>query len=249
MGYEMAIFTLLGLVVGSFLNVCIDRLPAGGSLVHPRSHCSVCGHRLAIKDLIPVFSYIRLRGRCRYCQSPIPRRSPLVELATGLVFTLIWWWYGLSPELGVMSFYWCVLIIILVIDLEHKLILNRLVYPVIAITLVIAIFIPEPGIINSLIGLGVGFATMFVLALIFRGGIGWGDVKMAGLIGAMVGFPMVLVALLLAIVGGGLVAIFLLALKIRKRKEAMAFGPFLSVATMAVFLWGYGLLDWYLGLF
>jgi len=249
MGYEIAVFALFGVVMGSFLNVCIDRLPAGQSLLRPASHCPVCQHRLAVKDLLPVFSYLWLRGRCRYCRSVIPRRVLWVELGTGLAFAFLWWQYGLSSELGIISFYWSLLIVILVIDLERGLILNKLVYPATAVALIIAAFAPGPGIINALMGGGVGFAAMFILALVFRGGIGWGDVKMAGLVGVMVGFPEVVVALLLAIVGGGLVAIILVALKIKGRKETMPFGPYLSLATMATLVWGYDLIGWYMGLF
>lgn len=241
------LFGLLGMVIGSFLNVCIDRLPVGESLLHPASRCPACQRRLAVKDLIPVFSYLWLRGRCRYCRAPIPKRALGVELGTGLMFAFLWWQYGLTLELGIMSFYWCLLTIILVIDLERGLILNKVVYPAIAIALIIAAFTPDPGIVAGLIGGGFGLVVMLLLALLYRGGIGWGDVKMAGLVGVMLGFPRILVALLLAVVGGGLIAGILLALKVRGRKEAIAFGPFLSLATMFTLLWGHELITWYLG--
>jgi len=131
------LFALLGLVVGSFLNVCIDRLPQNESIVNPPSHCPVCQHRLAVKDLIPLFSYLRLRGRCRYCQAAIPRRLFWVELATSLIFASLYWHYGLSVELGVMAFYACIFIIIFVIDLEHGLILNKVVYPGMVVALLL----------------------------------------------------------------------------------------------------------------
>lgn len=249
MGYGIVIFGLLGLAVGSFLNVCIDRLPVGQNLLRPPSRCPACERRLAVKDLIPVFSYLWLRGRCRYCQAHIPRRVLWIELGTGLVFALLWWLYGLTPELGVMSFYYCLLLVILVIDLEHGLILNKVVYPAIVIALIIAAFGSSFGVVMGLMGGGVGLLAMLVIALIYRGGMGWGDVKMAGLVGVMVGFPNVLVALLLAVVGGGLVAAVLLALRIKKRGDALAFGPFLASATVVAFLWGQNLVDWYLGLF
>ena len=243
------IFGLFGIAIGSFLNVCLDRLPAGGSLLRPASHCPACQRRLAPKDLIPVFSYLWLRGRCRYCRAPIPQRVLWVEAGTGLMFAFLWWQYGLTPELGIISFYYCLLTVILVVDLEHGLILNKVVYPATAIALIIAVFTPDPGIVKALMGGGLGLAVMLLLALIFRGGIGWGDVKMAGLMGVMVGFPVILVALLLAVVGGGLVAGILLALKVKGRKETMPFGPFLSLATMVTLLWGDNLISWYLTFF
>jgi len=245
----MIVFALVGIAIGSFLNVCIDRLPEGKSLLRPASHCPACQRRLAAKDLIPVLSYLWLRGRCRYCRAPIPQRLLWVELGTGLMFAFLWWWYGLTPELGIMSFYFCLLTLILVVDLERGLILNKVVYPATAIALIIAVFTPNPGIIKALIGGGLGLGIMLLLALLYRGGIGWGDVKMAGLLGVMVGFPSVLVALLLAVVGGGLVAAILLAFKVRGKKEAIAFGPFLSLATMLTLIWGQDLITWYLDFF
>jgi leader peptidase (prepilin peptidase)/N-methyltransferase len=188
------LFGLLGLVVGSFLNVCIDRLPRNESIVYPPSHCAVCQHKLAVKDLIPVFSYLRLHGRCRYCQASIPRKLFWVELATGLIFALLYWHYGLSAELGVMAFYACLFIIIFVIDLEHGLILNKVVYPGMVVALLLAL-LPRPwltqwlvtGIANAALGGAVGFVILFLIAIVSRGGMGWGDVKLAALIGLATG--------------------------------------------------------------
>ena len=253
MDYLMAILIgLIGLAFGSFLNVCIDRLPAGGSLLRPPSHCPACQRRLAPEDLIPLFSYLWLRGRCRYCGAPIPQRVLWVELTTALMFIFLWWQYGFTVKFVIMSFYYCLLTAILVIDLEHTLILNKLVYPATAIALIISAIAPiAPGydIVKALIGGGVGLGVMFSIALIFRHGMGWGDVKMAGLMGVMVAFPGIVVALLLAVIGGGLAAVILLAFKLKGRKDAMPFGPFLSLATMVTLLWGDNLLRWYLGLF
>ncbi|MFC1902618.1 prepilin peptidase [Chloroflexota bacterium] len=245
----LLIYALVGIALGSFLNVCIDRLPERQSLLRPPSHCPACQHKLAPKDLIPVFTYLWLRGRCRYCRAPIPRRILWVEMGTGLMFAFLWWQYGLAPELGIMSFYFCLLTIIFVIDLEHRVILNVVVYPAAAISLIIAAFMSDPGLVSVLIGGAVGLIIMFLIAIIYRGGIGWGDVKMAGLMGLLTGFPLVLVSLFLAVVSGGLVATILLLLKIKKRNQTMPFGPFLSVGAMVALLWGNSILDWYLQLF
>ena len=176
-----------------------------------------------------------------------------VELGAGLMFAFLWWKYGFTSELGIMSFYFCLLITILVIDLERGLILNKVIYPAAATILIITVFTSDTGIVKTLIdalkGGGIGLAAMLLLALLYRGGIGFGDVKMAGLMGIMVGFPSIIVALLLAIIGGGLVAGILLALKIKGRKEAIPFGPFLSLATAVTLLWGRDLITWYLGFF
>jgi leader peptidase (prepilin peptidase)/N-methyltransferase len=249
----IVIFILLGMVVASFLNVCCDRLPAGESLVYPPSHCPACQRRLRVEDLIPVFSYLWLRGRCRYCQAPIPRRILWVEVGTGVLFGLIYWRYGLSIELPIALVFSCIFIVILVIDLEHRLILNKIVYPAMAVALLLSIFFSifsiqstiVPEIKWAAIGGGIGFGLFLLVALVSRGGMGWGDVKMAALIGLVAGLPLTFVALLMGVILGGLVAGLLLAFKIKKRKEAVPFGPFLSLATIVTLLWGSYILDWY----
>ena len=256
-------FALLGLAVGSFLNVCIDRLPRGESILSPPSHCEACHHKLGAKDLIPIFSYLWLKGRCRYCQAPIPRRLLWVELATGTMFAFLYWWYVvLNPELGiiafgVMAFYACLFLIIFVVDMEHGIILNKVVYHGMAVALLIAVFLPQPpwitqlwvtGITNFVLGGGIGFVLFLLIAIISRGGMGWGDVKLAALIGLATGFPLVLVALIAGAILGGLVAIPLLVSKKKGRKEAIPYGPFLSLAAMVTLLWGQEILGWYLGL-
>ena len=259
------LFGLVGVAVGSFLNVCIDRLPAGKSFVYPPSHCDACKRRLAPIDLVPVFSYLWLRGRCRYCRALIPRRVMLLELGTGLLFAGLYLYYGLDVEFAVTLFYCSVFIAIGVIDLEHGLILNKIVYPVAVVALLLDIFLPQPGIldfllpqpavlaaliggVNGLVSGAIGFTLLLIPALIFRGGMGFGDIKMAALIGLAFGFPLVLVSLFLGIVLGGLVALVLLLLKIKKRKEAVPFGSFLAVASVVTLIWGNDLLGWYLGL-
>jgi leader peptidase (prepilin peptidase)/N-methyltransferase len=253
--FVIFLFALLGLVVGSFLNVCIDRLPRNESIVYPPSHCAICQHKLAIKDLIPVFSYLRLRGRCRYCQAVIPRRIFWVELATGLILALLYWHYGLSVELGVMAFYACLFIIIFIIDLEHGLILNKVVYPAMVVALLLAL-LPQPwltqriitGIANAALGGAIGFGIFLLIAIVSRGGMGWGDVKLAALIGLATGFPLVFFSIIMGAILGGIVAVVLVVAKKRNRQEAIPFGPFLALAAMITLLWGSNILSWYLGL-
>jgi len=249
------LFVLLGLAVGSFLNVCIDRLPQNESIVNPPSHCPVCQNKLAVKDLIPVFSYLRLRGRCRYCQAAIPRRLFWVELATALIFALLYWHYGLSVGLGVMAFYACLFIIIFVIDLEHGLILNKVVYPGMVVALLLAL-LPQPGLAPQIatrvayaaVGGGIGFGIFLLIAIVSRGGMGWGDVKLAALIGLATGFPLVFLAIIMGAILGGIVAVALVIAKKRKRRQTIPFGPFLALAAMVTLLWGSSILSWYLGL-
>jgi len=250
------VFALSGFAMGSFLNVCLDRLPQDESILNPPSHCQACHHRLAAKDLIPVFSYLWLRGHCRYCQAPIPKRLFWVELATGGLFAFLYGNYGLTPELGVMAFYTFLFVIIFVVDLEQGLILNKVVYPGMAVALLFALFLPQSwitqlkfhGIANFAMGGAIGFVLLLLIAIISRGGMGWGDVKLAALIGLATGFPLVLVALIIGAIMGGLVAVALLIAKKRGRKEAIPFGPFLSLATLVTLLWGSSILNWYLEL-
>ena len=257
------IFAILGLTVGSFLNVCIDRLPAGKSIVRLRSHCDSCNYSLGALDLVPVFSYLWLRGRCRYCGARIPVRLPIVELATSLIFAFLTWHYGLGLELAMALIYASLFLVIFVIDLERGLILNVVVYPGMALALVFSLFwfnnIPDysywpyagvwyTGIWSALLGGAAGFGVMLLPFLISRGGMGGGDVMLAGLIGMVIGFPLVFLALLLGILAGGLVAIFLLVFRLRSRKDPIPFGPFLAAAAMVTLIWGQPIYEWYMGL-
>lgn len=258
----IVIFCLLGMTIASFLNVCIDRLPARQSLISPPSHCPACNRRLVFKDLIPIFSYLWLRGRCRYCGAPIPRRILWVELGTALLFGYVAWhfivWQNASGiELAVALFYSCIFIVIMVIDWEKGLILNKIVFPAIGAALVISaafsIFLPDveivPFIGRAAAGGGIGLGIFFLIVIVSRGSMGWGDVKLALLIGLVCGFPLVFVALLIGVILGGVVAVLLLSLKIKKRGQAIPFGPFLALAAIVTLLWGNGILDWYRGLF
>ena len=258
------IFILLGVAIGSFLNVGIDRLPAGRSLVYPSSQCDACQHRLSPKDLIPVFSYLWLRGRCRYCGARIPRRVPLVEILSGIFFFLAFWRFGLSAEFAITAFWGCVFLVILFIDLEHKLILNKVTYPVALVALVILaidsflpepvllrnlILVPEPSILSGVIGGAIGFVFFFIIFLINPKGMGAGDVKLAGLIGLVTGFPLVIIALFIGIFIGGIAAVMLLLLRMKGRKDILPYGTFLALGPMVTLLWGKEILSWYMGFF
>ena len=254
--YEIGLFALLGLAVGSFLNLCIDRLPVGKSIISPPSCCDACQQRLKAWDLVPLFSFLWLRGRCRYCGAHIPIRLPVIELATGLLFASLCWHYDLGSQLVMALFYACLFLVILVIDLEHGLVLDIVVYPGIALALIFSFFWfksdmafwPEIGALSALLGGATGFGLMLIPYLISRGGMGGGDVKLAALIGLATGFPHVFVSLLLAFFTGGLVAIFLLLFGVKKRKQAIPFAPFLAAAAMVTLVWGETIYNWWVGL-
>ena len=183
-----------------------------------------------------------------------------MELATGIIFAFLYYHYGLKPELGITIFYSCIFIIVFVVDLEHGLILNKIVYPSMVIALLLALFLPPlwlkpwltvwaiPSIANAAIGGGIGFVLFFVLAIVSRGGMGWGDVKLATLIGMVTGFPLVFVALIMAAILGGVVAIALVVSKKRKRGQTIPFGPFLALTALITVFWGNNILTWYIGL-
>lgn len=256
-GIWIAAFALLGMAIGSFLNVCIDRLPVGESLIFPASHCAACRHRLSVKELIPVLSYLWLRGRCRYCNATIPRRIFWVEVGAGALFAYLFWHYGFGIELAIAIFYCCLFLVLMVIDLEHNILPNKLVYPGIIVALTISVvfsILPDsldivPEIRSAAIGGAIGLGLFLLITIVSRGGMGWGDVKMAALIGLVTGYPLVFVALFLAVVSGGFISWLLILTKAKSRKQSIPFGPFLSLGTIATLLWGSYILDWYLGLF
>ncbi|MFH0942496.1 MAG: prepilin peptidase [Chloroflexota bacterium] len=250
MVYFYLVLGLMGAAIGSFLNVVIDRLPLKQSLAFPPSHCPACGQRLRAWDLVPVASYLGLGGRCRHCRAPIPRRILWVELGTAAGFVLLLARYGLSLELAVTCFYWSLLTVILVIALERRSLPGRVIYPAAVVILLINVLGRDPGLLNGLVGVGVGLLVMAPLGL-GRGSAGWGDVKMAGLVGLALGFPEGLVTLLIGVAAAGLVVgwRWLAGPKERGKVKVMGFVPFLAVATAVMLLWGQNITGWYLSLF
>lgn len=263
---ELAILFVLGLVVGSFLNVCIDRVPRGESVISPPSHCRACGRALARRDLVPVLSYFWLRGRCRYCRASIPWRLPAVEVATGLLFAGAGYLVGFSPRLAPALFYGSLFLVVLVVDLEWQIIPNRLVYPALPLVWLASVLSFPPEAARSAMGflpvallsndavlalsqsLAGGVAAFLVMLLpwaVYPEGMGGGDVKLAALVGLATGFPLSLLALFISFLGGGLVGGLLLLSGVKGRKDPIPFGPFLSIAAMAAFFWGDALVAWY----
>jgi len=247
---------VFGAAIGSFLNVCIDRLPEQESVVRGRSHCNGCNRQIRARDLIPVLSYVALRGRCRDCGTRIPVRVVLVEAAAGLSFAGLFLAHGASVTFAVLAVYAAILVVVFVIDLEHSLILNKVIWPALIFAFLVAALV-SPSWLGSLFphallsaaaGAASGFALLFLIALVARGGMGWGDVKFAAFMGAATGFPLVFVALFCGIIIGGVIAVLLLVSGKKGRKQAIPFGPFLTLGTMATLLWGPQILTWYVGL-
>ena len=245
--FYLLIFVLLGLATGSFLNLISDRLPRGESILWPASHCDSCQKPLGFWDLVPVFSYLWLRGRCRYCRHPMSPRMPLVELTSGLLFGLLYWHFEVGAQLGVALAYTSLLITIFVIDLEHGLVLNRLTYPGMGLALALSPLWPDLGPARALAGGGVGLALMLAPFLLSRGGMGMGDVKLGALLGLMTGYPRVFVVVLLSVVAGGAAAALLLGFRAKGRRDAIPFAPFLTTSAMVTLVWGESIWDWYTG--
>jgi len=255
------IYGLVGLAVGSFLNVCIDRLPRGRtpasgvnsrplrqSLLHPPSHCAACGQSLAVRDLVPLLSYLLLHGRCRYCRVPIPKRLPLVELTTGLLFSLLWWHYGPTLELVLAMVFTSFLIVISVVDLERQIVPNRIVYPAIVLALLATPLTPDHSVLGLLAGGGWGFAILLAIAIAWPGGMGMGDVKLAAFIGLAVGAPTIFIGLFMSFLLGATVSVGLLLTGIKGRKDRIPFAPFLAAGGLVAMLYGEPIWQWYIGL-
>jgi len=174
-----------------------------------------------------------------------------VELITGACFGLLFWKYGLTWDYAIISFFVCVFLVLLVIDLEHKLILNVIIYPMLPVALLISSLYPQPSMSHftgALIGGAAGFLIFLLIFILSRGGMGMGDVKMAAFIGLAAGIPDIFTAIMLAILTGGIIAIILLLFKLKKRKEGIPFGPFLAIGAVATLMYGKPILDWYMNL-
>lgn len=243
---------IAGIVLGSFLNVCIRRVPAKESIVHPPSHCPGCAAPIRVDDNIPLLSYALLRGRCRACRQPISWRYPLVEILTGLVMVALVRHFGLVPQLPVYAGFMAALIVITFIDLDHQIIPDVISLPGIVVGLACAVVGLGPPLAASVGGVLLGGGFLYAVAagyelLTGREGMGGGDIKLLAMIGAFLGWTGVLTTLLLASFSGALAGGVLILLKRADGRSPIPFGPFLAIgATCALFL-GSSLIDWYVG--
>ena len=242
-----------GAIVGSFLNVCIHRLPTGASIVWPSSACPHCARELSWYENVPVVSYLVLRARCRTCRAPISIRYPLVEALTAAFFVFAWWYYGPGPLLASRLVFGCALIVLFAIDLEHHLLPNAITLPGIVVGVAFSA-VTEPGWAASLIGLLAGGGVLYLVAAVYfrvrhEEGLGMGDPKMLAMIGAFLGWKLTLVTLMLASLTGTVVGLGMMAAGRGTLKYALPFGCFLAVGAAVSATAGPQLLEWYLGLF
>jgi leader peptidase (prepilin peptidase)/N-methyltransferase len=241
---------LLGLMVGSFLNVCIHRLPRGKSIVFPPSACPSCGALIKWYHNVPVLGWLALGGRCASCHAPISPRYPIVEALTAMVFVTHLAAIGLDWLLLVRLVFAAALIVLFAIDLEHQILPDSITLPGIAVGFVASLFLP-PGWVSSLLGILLGGGLPWALAEVYyrvRGvdGLGFGDVKMLAMIGAVLGWPLMLLTLLAASLTGAVVGGLLIAAgRGGARQLRLPFGTFLAVAAVVAGLFGQPLVDWY----
>jgi prepilin signal peptidase PulO-like enzyme (type II secretory pathway) len=273
MDYIIAMLVfVLGLVVGSFLNVVILRLNSEESIVNARSKCMDCGHPLAWYDLFPLVSFLTLRGKCRYCAKKLSWQYPLVELATGLIFLILFdhsfhtfdlfalsepGAFGLLTLAGfvVALYVFAALVVIFVFDLRHYIIPDVVIYPAIAVasfwkvlevTLAAGKIDPMALLWILLPALVAGGFFLFLIIITRGKGMGGGDVKLAFLMGLVLGFPSILAALLLAFVSGAVVGVALILVGKKGMKSMLPFGPFLIFGFVLSYFYGLQMIDWYL---
>ena len=248
--------TLTGMAFGSFLNLAIDRLPKGESLIWTQSHCDNCQRAIASYDLVPVLNYLWLGGRCRYCKARVPWRLPLVEVVTAALFGWTAYRFGISVETFVALLSICVFVVIFFIDLERRLILNKVLLvslPLLMVLFPFGTLGSQHEVANAYLrmvsGASLGLGVMLVIYIVSRGAMGEGDVKMGALMGVAVSFPQIFTAFFIAFVTSGVVALALMALRGMGRKDYMPFGPFLAASVIATLLAQDNLSSWYLDLF
>lgn len=236
---------LLGLVIGSFLNVVIVRVPEHRSLMHPRSACPRCSAQLSWYDNIPVLSFLVLRGRCRTCAEPISWRYPAVEVITAVALVLAYLAFGPTTDFVVASVLLTALIAITAIDLQHLLIPDVITLPGILLGLVANVATGRISWRESVVGIVLGAALFLTIILVSRGGMGGGDLKLGAMLGAFLGWKALLFGLFVAVILGGVLGIVLLVSGLRGRKDAVPFGPFLAIGGAVALFWGERVFDWW----
>ena len=237
------------------MNVCIYRLPLKKSIIFPPSHCPKCGNKIRAYDNIPLLSYIILGGKCRFCKEQISIIYPAVELLSGLIFLSLYLWYGLGWEFASKLFLFTSLMVIFFIDLKYQLIPDVITLPGIAVGLVFSLLSKSPSFLDSVIGIISGGGLFYLVALagdkIFKKeSMGGGDIKLAAMLGAFLGWQKILLVFFLASLLGALVGIIFLILSPRLRENRLIpFGPFLAIATAICIFFGNSLVELYLNLF
>jgi leader peptidase (prepilin peptidase) / N-methyltransferase len=241
---------VFGATVGSFLNVCIWRLPLGESIVYPSSHCPSCGTRIRHRDNIPVLGYVLLGGRCHSCGSHISLRYPAVELLTGFSATLLLYHFGLSVTLATYGLFVGALIVITFIDIDHQIIPDVISLPGVVLGLIFSVFGYAVPLWDSVVGAALGGGLLYLVAVAYRAwagreGMGGGDIKLLAMIGAFLGWQGVLVTLILGSFTGAVIGIALIVARGADSRLPIPFGPFLALGAVCTLFFGDALIHWY----
>lgn len=247
------IIFVIGAVIGSFLNVCIYRVPRNLSIISPASRCPSCNMPIKFYDNIPFLSYILLGGKCRVCKAGISFRYPLVELLNAVLFVFVVWRFGFAWHTVIYGILCSALVVITFIDLDFQIIPDAITLPGILIGIVAgSLLMPDPFIRNSLlgfkasvIGLLAGGGLFYAIAVLSRGGMGGGDIKMMAMVGALMGWKSVLLTIFLGSLTGAVFGIFLMISKGKGRKTKIPFGPFLALGTVITLFYGQEIFSWY----
>jgi len=250
---EIILIFVLGLIVGSFCNVCIYRIPRNESVIYPASHCPKCRTKIKPIDNIPLLSYILLKGRCHNCGSKISIQYPVVEFLTGLIYLIIYLIYGLSIQSLVYIVLSSALIIIAFIDLQEQMIPDIISLPGIVVGLILSFIVPYMSFINSVLGALVGGGIILIIAWVGsiafkKEALGGGDVKLAAMIGAFLGWRYTIISLFWGFFIGALVGIILILSKIKSKEDMVPFGPFIVLGSIITLFWGEKILSWYIGI-
>lgn len=244
---------VLGAVIGSFLNVCIYRIPAGKSIVTPASSCPSCGDKIRWFQNIPIFSFLLLRGKCAGCGQKISLRYPLIEAITGGLFVLVLYSFGLSLSTPIYWIFVAALVVITFIDLDHQIIPDVISLPGIVVGFACSFAIPWVGWIDSLLGILLGGGLLLAIAWCYqiltkREGMGGGDIKLLAMLGAFMGWKAIFPVVFLSSLMGSIVGVPLILFRGEDTRFAVPFGPFLSLGAVFYLFWGPDLLRWYFSL-
>ncbi|ULT55834.1 prepilin peptidase [Neobacillus drentensis] len=239
------VFIIYGVVLGSFFNVIGLRVPVNKSIITPRSACPNCGHQLTPFELIPVLSYMFQKGKCRGCQSRISPIYPFFELLTGILFALAPYVFGWSGELVVALTFISMFIIITVSDIHYMIIPDKILVWFAGIFLLERIIWPLYPWWDSILGSVTGFLLLLIIAVVSKGGMGFGDVKLYALIGFVLGFKLVLLSFFLSTLFGAVIGGLALLLRVVKKRQPIPFGPFIAAGSLTAYFWGTKLINLY----
>lgn len=236
-------FLVVGACIGSFLNVCIWRLPQEKSIILPASHCPACGRAIRWFDNVPILSYLFLRGRCRDCGGRISAQYPLVEALTAVLSLVLYLKYGLSWQYPAAFAFTCALIVVTFIDLEHQIIPDVITLPGIPIGLLLAVFVMGVPLLDSALGIIIGGGFLYLVAVVYqyltrREGMGGGDIKLLAMMGAFLGWKSLFFIVFISSLLGALVGVAVLMAQRKGFRAAIPYGPFLSAAAVAYLFWG-----------